>query len=100
MADLLDDTAVSTALEALPGWGGDHAALTRTVDVATADRPAFKAAVADVGNEMDHHADVDEAGDGVVLRLSTHSEGGVTSKDIDLAARLDQLMSGTRTWKG
>jgi len=39
----------------------------------------------------DHHPDVDIRWDTVTLRLSTHSAGGLTEKDLLLAAEVDEL---------
>jgi 4a-hydroxytetrahydrobiopterin dehydratase len=39
----------------------------------------------------DHHPDIDIRWNTVTLRLSTHSAGGLTDKDLDLAAQIDAL---------
>ena len=39
----------------------------------------------------DHHPDIDIRWDTVTLRLSTHSAGGLTDKDLSLAAEVDEL---------
>ena len=39
----------------------------------------------------DHHPDIDIRWDTVTLRLSTHSAGGLTEKDLGLAAEIDAL---------
>ncbi len=76
--------------EALPGLPGvDHhvaGALTLAVQA-----PDFAAAVRLIGliaraaEEQDHHPDLDLRGNTVFLALSTHSAGGVTTRDLDLA---------------
>ena len=43
--------------------------------------------------EADHHPDIDIRWRTVTFRLSTHSEGGLTAKDVDLAAAIDRLAS-------
>lgn len=43
---------------------------------------------------MDHHPDVTILYDKVILTLSTHSAGGLTEKDFDLAERIDRLETG------
>jgi len=48
-------------------------------------------AVGELAEAADHHPDIDIRWDTVTLRLSTHSAGGLTTKDIDLAAQIDQL---------
>ena len=62
-----------------------------------AKRAGFAGALAYV-NEVgalaeaaDHHPDIDIRWDTVTLRLSTHSAGGLTEKDLSLAAAIDDL---------
>jgi 4a-hydroxytetrahydrobiopterin dehydratase len=50
---------------------------------------AFVNRVARLAEEADHHPDVDIRYDKVRLGLSTHSAGGLTSRDFDLAGRID-----------
>lgn len=53
---------------------------------------AFVNRVADAAERAGHHPDILVHGwNKVRLELSTHSEGGVTEADLELAARVDQL---------
>ncbi len=54
----------------------------------------FVNAVADLAEEADHHPDIDIRWNTVTLRLSTHSEGGITQADLDLARKIDVLPEG------
>lgn len=89
MADLLSDDAVSSALADLPGWERDGDSLVRTAQL-----PTFPAAIAVVdavaqeAEAADHHPDIDIRYSTLTFRLSTHSEGGLTAKDPDLARRI------------
>ena len=47
---------------------------------------AFVNAVGALAEAADHHPDIDIRWDTVTLRLSTHSAGGLTEKDLALAA--------------
>lgn len=48
--------------------------------------------VADLAEEENHHPDIKIFNyRNVTINLSTHSEGGVTLKDIDLAKKIDEL---------
>jgi 4a-hydroxytetrahydrobiopterin dehydratase len=89
---LLAASDISAALESLPGWGGD------TNDVRCRyTAPTFPAAiglvdaVAVAAEAADHHPDIDIRWRDVLFVLSTHSEGGVTQRDLDLAATIDAL---------
>jgi 4a-hydroxytetrahydrobiopterin dehydratase len=46
-------------------------------------------AVGALAEAVDHHPDIDIRWNTVTLRLSTHSAGGITEKDLALAARID-----------
>ena len=50
---------------------------------------AFVNRVAALAEQADHHPDIDIRYDRVLLGLSTHSAGGLTSRDFDLAGRID-----------
>lgn len=76
----------------VPGWEYDGDAIHTTVELAD-----FKAAVAFVvrigfeAEAANHHPDVDIRYSKVTVTLSTHSEGGVTDKDVELARVVDGL---------
>lgn len=48
-----------------------------------------------VAQERDHHLASNVDGKNATVRLSTRSAGGVTELDVDLAARIDQVLSGS-----
>jgi len=56
---------------------------------------AFVNQVGDLADAADHHPDVDIRWNTVTLRLSTHSAGGLTAKDLDLASAIDGLGTGS-----
>jgi 4a-hydroxytetrahydrobiopterin dehydratase len=90
MPDLLGPDELAGALAGLPGWEGDPASLRRTLQA-----PDFPAAirlvdaVAEDAEAMDHHPDMDIRWRNVTFVLSTHSAGGVTANDTELARRID-----------
>src|SRR3712207_1080800 len=91
----LSPDELSAALRDLPLWSGDGEGIPRSVDL-----PGFRDAVAaivslaDVAEEMDHHPDVDLRWRTLHLHLVTHSAGGVTRNDVELARRIDALLPG------
>ena len=93
MADLLDDAAIASALEGLPTWERDGASIVRSAKL-----PGFEAAiavvdeVAAIAQTQDHHPDIDIRFNSLTFRLATHSEGGLTAKDTDLAGRIDAVV--------
>jgi 4a-hydroxytetrahydrobiopterin dehydratase len=89
----LSDAEVSVALNKLPGWSVDDDQLVKTYSFSTfPDAVAFVTRVADVAEDMGHHPDILIQYSAVTMRLSTHSEGGITDKDTQLARRLDGLL--------
>jgi 4a-hydroxytetrahydrobiopterin dehydratase len=52
---------------------------------------AYVNAVGALAEAANHHPDIDLRWDTVTLRLTTHSEGGLTEKDLALAEEIDRL---------
>ena len=74
-------------------WQEDGAALHRDFEFSTFGAAmAFVNRVADVAEEANHHTDILIHGwNKVRLMLSTHSAGGITQADLDMARRLDEV---------
>jgi 4a-hydroxytetrahydrobiopterin dehydratase len=87
----LDDADVDAALARL-AWARDGDELVKTVS-----RPDFVEAmgfvneVAGLSEAANHHPDIDIRWNTVTLRLTTHSAGGLTAKDLALAEQIDGL---------
>jgi 4a-hydroxytetrahydrobiopterin dehydratase len=93
MAELLDAEAVSNALKGLVDWSGDTKAISRTAQLPTfPDAIAVVDRVAVVAEEMNHHPDIDIRWRTLTFRCATHSAGGVTRLDIELARRIDEIV--------
>jgi 4a-hydroxytetrahydrobiopterin dehydratase len=93
-ADRLDDAAIEAALASLSGWSRDGDVLMRSVRCA-GWRAAIRVvdAVAEAADAQNHHPDICVTGyRHVTLRLTTHSEGGITHRDVDLAREIDALV--------
>jgi 4a-hydroxytetrahydrobiopterin dehydratase len=94
---LLDAAAIAEALTDLPDWSGDTEGISRTVEAASFPAAiALVNAVAEAAEAADHHPDIDIRWRTVTFSLSTHSAGGVTSKDIAMAATIDRLVEQNR----
>jgi 4a-hydroxytetrahydrobiopterin dehydratase len=95
MADLLTHDQLDEALRtALTGWRVEDGLLVRSIQAADfLSGIRLVDAVAVAAEERDHHPDIDIRWTTVTFRLATHSEGGLTSKDLDLAAEIDRLAS-------
>jgi 4a-hydroxytetrahydrobiopterin dehydratase len=93
MTAVLSSDEVATALAHLSGWSGDVEGIERSVTAAAfLDGIRLVAEVAHVAEQADHHPDIDIRWRTVTFRLSTHSAGGVTEKDITLARQINELI--------
>lgn len=74
-------------------WTREGEAIVREWELADfAAAIAFVDRVGEAAEQADHHPDILLHGwNRVRLTLSTHSEGGLTGKDFELAARIDEL---------
>ncbi len=73
-------------------WRRDGDVLVKEVDRGDfAGALAYVNRVGALAEAANHHPDVEIRWKDVVLRLSTHSAGGLTERDLALAAQIDQL---------
>jgi len=91
---VLDADQVEEALRGLDGWSGGTGAITKSVELASfplaievVDR------VAVVAEALDHHPDIDIRWRNLTFVCSTHSAGGVTAKDLELARHIDEIVA-------
>ena len=90
---LLDDEEIRQGLDTLDGWALEGRSIARTLEFPTFPGAiAFVNQVADLAEGADHHPDIDVRYRNVRLVLSTHSAGGLTSRDFALARKIDQLV--------
>lgn len=91
MTRLLTDEEIERQLGDLPGWTRDGDTIR-----ASYEAPDFLTGISlvqEVGSAaeaMDHHPDVDIRWRTVSFALSTHSEGGLTQLDVELAHQISQ----------
>jgi len=87
----LSDAQVAERLKSLPGWERHENSIRKLFrfkefmdGIRFLDRVAEKAEVAD------HHPDVTINYTRVTMTCATHSEGGITEKDFNLAKEIEQ----------
>lgn len=94
MSELLTDEQVSAALAGLAGWSRDGDSIVRTAEL-----PSFPAAItavdriAEIAEARDHHPDIDIRWRTLTLRCATHSMGGLTGRDVDLAREINGVLA-------
>jgi 4a-hydroxytetrahydrobiopterin dehydratase len=97
----LSPADVAAALSSMPLWSGGPDGIERTLEL-----PSFRAAaeavsiIADVAEQLDHHPDLDLRWTKVRVAVVTHSAGGLTQLDVDLAHRVDALFPADQPGSG
>lgn len=92
MAALLPPDAIADALTRLPGWRRDGASIVKTFTFdGFPDAVAFVTRLVAPAEAADHHPDVAIHYRRVEVTFTTHSAGGLTTKDLDGAAAVEAL---------
>ena len=88
----LTDAEIDSALDKLPGWSRGEARITKEFKFkGFPEAVGFVDRLVEPAESANHHPDLEIHYNRVVVTLSTHSEGGVTAKDTELAALIDGL---------
>lgn len=89
---LLGDAEIEERLASLSGWRRSGDAIEKEFkrdDFVSSVR--FVDSLVSPAEAMNHHPDLSISWDTVTVTLSTHSEGGLTESDFELAAKIDAL---------
>jgi 4a-hydroxytetrahydrobiopterin dehydratase len=90
---LLSDDDIQERLEGVPGWQREGDAIKREFKFDDFQGSVdFVNRITPPAEEMNHHPDVSISWNRVELTLSTHSQGGLTENDFELAGRIDSLV--------
>jgi 4a-hydroxytetrahydrobiopterin dehydratase len=93
MADLLKAQDIKEWLKKLPEWELDKKHIERTFEFDDFTQAIeFVNGVAEIADEEDHHPDIDVRYNKVRVALSTHSEGGLTELDFEVAEKISTLV--------
>ena len=88
----LSDEEITERLEGLEGWSREGDAIVKDYKCNDfAGSVKFVDALTPAAEEMNHHPDLKISWDTVTVSLSTHSEGGLTGNDFELARTIDSL---------
>lgn len=92
--DRLTDSELKERLDELPGWTVLAGKLHRELRFASfIEAFGFMTQLALIAEKNDHHPEWSNVYDRVVIDLSTHDAGGITGKDVALAAAADRLVA-------
>lgn len=88
----LTDAEIKQSLKSIPQWKLDGNSIARTFEFGNfVESVEFVNEITEIAEDFDHHPDVDIRWNKVTLRFSTHSKGGLTAKDFDVAQRVDEI---------
>jgi 4a-hydroxytetrahydrobiopterin dehydratase len=91
-----NDAEIAERLRALPGWYVEGGSIRRRYK--TDGWPItlmLVNAIGFVAEAADHHPDLEVGYSRVIVKLSTHSAGGITARDFALARRIEE----TALWR-
>jgi 4a-hydroxytetrahydrobiopterin dehydratase len=89
---LLSDEEIEERLGSLEGWQRDGDAIVKSFE-----NDDFKGSVGfvnevmPVAEDMGHHPDLEISWATVKVKITSHSEGGLTANDFELAGKIDAL---------
>jgi 4a-hydroxytetrahydrobiopterin dehydratase len=89
---VLAESELQEKIAEMRGWEIRDGALQKSYACGDFDGSiAFVNRVAKAAAEADHHPDVAISWDTVTLRWVSHSAGGITERDVEMAAKSDSL---------
>ncbi|HSR93648.1 MAG TPA: 4a-hydroxytetrahydrobiopterin dehydratase [Solirubrobacterales bacterium] len=88
----LGDLELEARLAEHPGWERAGSTIRKSFERGDfVGAVNFVQSLVEPAEAMNHHPDLEISWDTVTVSLSTHSEGGVTAADFELAAKIDGL---------
>lgn len=89
---LLSDEEIGAKLEGLSGWERKGEAIAKDFSCGDfAGSVKFVESLVEPAEGMGHHPDLEISWDTVTVTISTHSQGGLTAADFELAGKVDAL---------
>lgn len=97
MPKLLLDSEIESGLNGLKGWRHKKDFITKTFEFDNfMEGIAFIDRIALVAEEQQHHPDIQVRYTSIKLSIQTHSEGGITKWDFDLASAIEKALLMSR----
>ncbi len=92
MAERLTDEEINERLGGLEGWAREGETITKSFDHGDfVGSVEFVRRLTGPAEEMGHHPDLAISWSEVSVAITTHSAGGLTANDFELARRIDEL---------
>lgn len=92
----LNSDELASALNELPGWLNQNNSIVKTFKTSGFPQTmALSAAICGFCQQFDHHPDyLTMKYSEIIVSFSTHSEGGITDKDVEIAKSIESLKKG------
>src|SRR5690242_11853919 len=88
----LSEDETKAALQTVPGWAIERGLLTRIFEFKTyKDGVVFSSAIGFIADKLDHHPDITVTYGKVKVAVNTHSVGGISPYDFELARQIDLI---------
>ena len=88
----LSDDQIQSSLGELEGWEREGDAIVKKFDRGDfVGSVSFVDSLVEPAEGMNHHPDVAISWSEVTVTITTHSEGGLTENDFELAKKIDSL---------
>jgi len=88
----MEDAEIEARLAEHPGWERQGTTIRQSFKRGDfVGSVNFVQTVVGTDAEMNHHPDLEISWDTVTVSLCTHSDGGVTTADFELASKIDAL---------
>jgi len=88
----MEEDQIEARLAELDGWKREGEGIVREFDRGDfVGSIRFAEAIVEPAEEMGHHPDLEISWATVRVRITTHSEGGLTPADFELAERIDSI---------
>jgi 4a-hydroxytetrahydrobiopterin dehydratase len=89
---LLSEEQIEARLAKLSGWRHGETAISKRFKCGDfVGSVKFVESLVEPAEAMGHHPDLEISWDTVTVTISTHSEGGLTAADFELAGKVDAL---------
>jgi 4a-hydroxytetrahydrobiopterin dehydratase len=93
--ELLSEEEIDDGLAGLEGWEREGEAISKTFELADfVGSVEFVDRLVGPAEDMGHHPDLEISWNRVTVTVTTHSAGGLTANDLELAGRIDALEPG------
>ena len=95
MSNVLTQPEIDAALQNLPGWSRKDGTIERVFQFDDfAQAMVFVNKIADAAEAANHHPDILVSYNKVTLTLVSHDSGGVTQRDVRMAGKINEVVSG------